>query len=506
MPLTKVTRSGITDDSINADKIEDGTIVDADITPGTITNAKLAGSITNAKLANSSITVNGASVSLGGSFNAGSISWQSVITADGSTTTTGVAGRGYFIDTTSNAHTLNLPSSASAGDTIAIKDYAGTFGTNNLTIGRNSHNIQGVANDSLISTNRASVVLVYIDATKGWLYTNESNVADLQVTQFTEATGGTVTTSGDFKIHSFTGDGCFVVAQTGIQVGCNGGPGNVDYLVVAGGGGGGSGGGAYGGGGGGAGGHRTTFPSPSCNAGAFPISAQTYPITVGGGGTGGPSQEGGNGSNSVFSTITSAGGGGGGGANVGATLTRPCGGFKRSGGSGGSGGGQGGVLYCSPAGNPSPNYTRGTGNTPPVSPSQGNPGGYTANPWPQGAGASSRGGGGGGHGSAGGNQPGGHGGNGTANSITGSPVTRAGGGGSGGSDWPSFPLAGGNPGPGGGGGGGGQAGDNATAGSANTGGGGGAGGWAGPQQAAPAPETHGTAGGKGIVIIRYKYQ
>jgi hypothetical protein len=81
--------------------------------------------------------------------------------------------------------------SASIGDTIAIKDYAGTFATNNLTIARNGHNIQGVANNSLISTNRASLVLVYVDATKGWLFTDEHNVADLPT--FTTATGGTVT-------------------------------------------------------------------------------------------------------------------------------------------------------------------------------------------------------------------------------------------------------------------------------------------------------------------------
>ena len=99
-----------------------------------------------------------------------------------------------------------------------------------------------------------------------------------------------------FKIHSFTGDADFVVSQVGNIIG---GPGNVDYLVIAGGG---SGGGGRGGGGG-AGGFRTTFPSPGCNAGAFPISATTYPITVGGGGSGS------SGSNSVFSTITSAGGG-----------------------------------------------------------------------------------------------------------------------------------------------------------------------------------------------------
>ena len=59
MALTKVTKSGLTDNAVDASKIEDGTIVDADITPGTITNAKLAGSIANDKLANSSITING---------------------------------------------------------------------------------------------------------------------------------------------------------------------------------------------------------------------------------------------------------------------------------------------------------------------------------------------------------------------------------------------------------------------------------------------------------------
>jgi hypothetical protein len=71
---------------------------------------------------------------------------------------------------------LNLPASASIGDFVAIKDYAGTFATYNLTIGRNGHNIQGVANNSLITTNRASLVLVYVDATKGWLYWEEHNV------------------------------------------------------------------------------------------------------------------------------------------------------------------------------------------------------------------------------------------------------------------------------------------------------------------------------------------
>ena len=56
---------------------------------------------------------------------------------------------------------------ASAGDTIAIKDYAGNFGTNNLTIQRNSHKIQGVANDAQLKLIETSVFMVYVDATKG---------------------------------------------------------------------------------------------------------------------------------------------------------------------------------------------------------------------------------------------------------------------------------------------------------------------------------------------------
>ena len=228
---------------IGSKALVDCSVAAVDIADNSITAAKLAGSIANAKLANSSITVNGSTVSLGASGTIPAVSWQSVITADGSTATSAVAGQGYFIDTTSNAHTINLPGSPSAGDTIAIKDYAGTFATNNLTIGRNGNNIQGVANNSLISTNRASLTLVYVDATKGWLYAVESNVADLQEALFVTATGGTITTSGDFKIHTFTGDGCFVVSDAGNSAGSD----SVDYLVVAGGGGGGS---NHGGGGG----------------------------------------------------------------------------------------------------------------------------------------------------------------------------------------------------------------------------------------------------------------
>ena len=523
MPLTKVTKSGITNNAIDADKLEDGTILAADITPGTITaeklnstldlssktvtlpntsvtNAMLAGSIANAKLANSSLTINGSSVSLGSSISAGALDWQAVITADGSTGTTGVAGRGYFINTTSAAHTFTLPSSPTIGDTIAIVDYAGTFATNKLTIARNGNNIQGVANNSQIGTNRASVTLVYVDATKGWVYQNESNVADLQESTFISATGGTVATSGNFKIHTFTGDGCFVVSAVGNP---SGGGDNVDYLVVAGGGSGGKGrsGGA------GAGGFRVSnslgLPAPTMSPLSSPtgitVTATTFPITVGAGGAGAtsPPGVGNSGSNSVFSTITSTGGGGGG----------ADGGQAGAGGSGGGGG------------ESSVGSLRGLGNSPPTSPPQGNNGGLsqyappTGGPHPESP-QPYAGGGGGGAGAAGGNSnlsPGNNGGPGGVGSFlspsfavgcAGTPGPAPGvryfaGGGAG------MGCAANNPGspvPGGAGGGANAPGPcTATAGTANTGGGGSSHGGI----YTPGPSG---AGGKGIVIIRYKFQ
>jgi hypothetical protein len=508
MPLTKVTKSGISNNAIDADKIEDGTIVAADITPGTITadklnstldlssktvtlanstvtNAQLAGSIANAKLANSSVTINGTSVSLGSSISAGSLQWQSVQTSG----FTAVAGRGYFCNTSSAAFTVTLPASATIGDTIALVDYAGTFATYKLTIDRNGHNIQGVANNSQIGTNRASVTLVYVDSTKGWVYQDESNVADLGLAQFISATGGTITTSGNFKIHTFTGDGSFVVSQ----VGAGTGPSNVDYLVVAGGGGGGS---TNSGGGGGAGGFRESYSapvsgpytaSPLATPTGITVSATTYPVTVGGGGAGAPlNSRGTPGSNSIFSTIISTGGGGGGSGEDSPPYPEGI--------PGGSGGGSGPHISPAPAFSPG-----GTGNTPPVSPPQGNNGGTGM---PQ----ASSGASGGGATAAGGNgapgSPGSTvspGGAGATTSISGSPVTYAGGGGGGISSAVPGSTAGsggsGNP-----GGSGGRA-SNGGCGTTNRGGGGG-----GSGRTAGVINNNGGSGGKGIVIIRYKFQ
>ena len=394
------------------------------------------------------------------------IDWQSTLkTGD----FTAVSGEGYFINTTSGAITATLPASPSAGAIVAFKDYAATFATNNLTIGRNSSNIQGAATNSVLSTNRASVVLVYVDATKGWLYVQESNVQNLGP-QYVTASGGTETTSGNFKIHTFTGSGTFTVSCGGNASGSN----TVDYLVIAGGGGGGGSGGNVGGGGG-AGAYQvsaTTYCGPSLASGisALPVSAQAYPVTVGGGGTGGGCGGGGpvgaSGANSVFSTITSGGGGRGGcggeSPNPSSCGPSPQGATPGRAPGNGSGGGAAG-------GGPSNTFAGAPGGP------FGNAGGGTGAPYSCGGSGGAGGGGAGGVGNNNNAVFGGGGGSGDANSITASPVTRAAGG-------PGVPRA-----PGG----------NGAAGTTNTGNGGGG---------AQYPSNTGGTGGSGIVIIRYKYQ
>ena len=100
----------------------------------------------------------------------GTVAWQAVITANPSNA---VAGRGYFCNTTGAAFTVTLPTSATQGDKISFIDYAATFDTNNLTVGRNSHKIQGASSDLVVATERAGFSLVFVDATQGWLLTEK---------------------------------------------------------------------------------------------------------------------------------------------------------------------------------------------------------------------------------------------------------------------------------------------------------------------------------------------
>ena len=411
----------------------------------------------------------------------GTVDWNTTkITADPGPA---VSGTGYFTDTSGSAFNVTLPSSPSAGDIVAVADYAGTFATNNLTVARNGSNIRGSAADLILYVNNQTVTLIYVDGTQGWNVVQESN----NTNNFISATGGTETTSGDFKIHTFTGPGTFTVCSAGNPLGST----TVDYMVVAGGGGAGS--SSSGGGGGAAGGFRessgtasgcyTASPLGACVS-ALPVSATGYPIVVGAGGAGiaGPSGCGfraTSGSLSSFSTITSAGGGFGG--SEGPTPRTP----ELAAAPGGSGGGE--TSHSS-----APPSVTGAGNIPPVSPPQGNPGGLGNTS----AGVPTSAAGGGGGATAAGNPGAGSkaGGAGATTSISASPTAYAGGGGGASRACTEGAGAGGV-----GGGGRGSNGGNYDQENGTTNTGGGAGGLRNNIGAAG-------NGGSGIVIIRYKFQ
>src|SRR6056300_1172185 len=66
--------------------------------------------------------------------------------------------------------TINLPASPSIGDEVHFIDSGNNLASNNLTIGRNGSNILGSASDLVVSTNTAAFTLVYVNATRGWVY------------------------------------------------------------------------------------------------------------------------------------------------------------------------------------------------------------------------------------------------------------------------------------------------------------------------------------------------
>ena len=369
-----------------------------------------------------------------------------------------------------------LPSISGANLTNLVSSFAGLTDTTVAT------------SNPAANTNPPAVGHLYLNKVAGLLSvcTNATsnnnvwkNVGD--VPAFVAASGGTVTTSGDYKIHTFTSSGTFTVSNQGNDLGAN----TIAYLVIAGGGGA---GGAVRGGGAGAGGYRSNWNSETSGGGANAEAAMACPsgsnaVTVGAGGACGSysadnaAAAGASGANSVFNGITSLGGGNGGGSDGPKNGTSSSGRVPSSGGSGG--GGFYGASDLSPFAGTS---------------GQGYAGGQSGSSAPYGAGGGGAGGVGKNYNS---NTNPCDGGEGRASTISGSSVIRAGGGGS--STYPgqSGPVAGSantTGGPGGGGLGynamGRSSGSSSSNGVANKGAGGGASG----------------NGGSGIVIIRYKYQ
>ena len=213
------------------------------------------------------------------------LEWQSSIVTG--STLTAVAGRGYWINTTSNACTVTLPSSGSVGDQLIFVDYARNWGTNAVTLSLNGLKYQAGTANPVYDTAGQTVNIVYSGTTNGWIPISDDDVAN----------EGTLP------------------------------PYSASYLVIAGGGA----GGRVDAGGGGAGGYLTNV-----GGSAYTFNpGTTYTVTIGAGGaavTSG-STDGPTGSNSVLSgsditDVTSLGGGGGGGGG-------------RTGNDGGSGGGAG---------------------------------------------------------------------------------------------------------------------------------------------------------------------
>lgn len=72
---------------------------------------------------------------------------------------------GVLTNTTSSAFTVTLPAAPVVGAQVVVVDTAGTWGTNNLTIGRNGATIDGVAEDLVCDINNISVQLIYSGST-----------------------------------------------------------------------------------------------------------------------------------------------------------------------------------------------------------------------------------------------------------------------------------------------------------------------------------------------------
>ena len=83
---------------------------------------------------------------------------------------TAVAGAQILANTTSAVITVTLPSAASTGDEVTIIDSYGTFQSNNLTVDRNGLKINSGTSNLTLSNNGQSLTLVYVDATRGWVY------------------------------------------------------------------------------------------------------------------------------------------------------------------------------------------------------------------------------------------------------------------------------------------------------------------------------------------------
>ena len=315
------------------------------------------------------------------SSSGGGLSWQPVQ----NTSFIAVAGNGYLVNTASSNVTATLPASPTFGQQIQFLDYGGYLSANGLTIYANGNKILGNTANAILTTNTATVGIIYTDSNKGWI----------------PYSGFTTSPIGNYSVESF------VLA---------GGGGN-NYTA-----------------GGGAGG----LLSSSLTA---VIPGISYTVTVGAGGA-----VGGSGTSSSFNNLTAVGGGGGqdgsrnaiaGGSGGGSRYSDRPGGLGTSGQGYPGGVGSDGLVATTPSGGGG--GAGGTGGNASGSPGYGGAGGVGIASSFNGSSTYYAGGGAGGADGGGGGNTGGNGGGGPsgASGVAGTPgSTNLGGGGGGGSAGP----------------------------------------------------------------------
>ena len=150
-----VTQAKIADDAVGADQLAASAVVTASMVDDAVTTAKIADSnVTLAKLA---------------SAVQGRLRPELDSSTAKTSAFTAVAGKKYYVDTTSSAITATLPASPTVGDNIQFIDFAGTFGTNNLTLNRNGNKVLRAAADGVVDQNNFALIWEYTGSTHGWL-------------------------------------------------------------------------------------------------------------------------------------------------------------------------------------------------------------------------------------------------------------------------------------------------------------------------------------------------
>jgi len=111
---------------------------------------------------------------------------------------------------TSNPVTITLPTSASRGDEIYVSDVTGNAFTNNITVSRNNHNINALAENLLMDVDMCSIKLIYDNVTNGWHLDAGGSYFGGDVSSFTNPF---ITLNADFTAGTPTEDGGIIVKR-----------------------------------------------------------------------------------------------------------------------------------------------------------------------------------------------------------------------------------------------------------------------------------------------------